>query len=333
MQVNPNIDQLHVKNSSIPLTLASLPLKPLQYAEPTSLRNDRVSRSILTFVKGPDIIHHLKAGKKRVSHAVSIHILRKDYSNFIIYTVCFTFLFLKIQFDASFPQAVVSLQFNLMLIWPSRLGLLSIFLPLFLVVNNYHLLSYVQLLTDFKLCATTAINTQQHATQGLQTDAPCNIQQCWKLLDNNVASVCKELQVTICLIINLVNYFVYLAQVLYGWNLTVVKTTFSSILIRWANLTSLLNRKVGQYVVFLNRRNNSVAFHQVVNGDQLTTEIKGLTHLTNYTVEVVGIDTLRKPYKTPSEAIMTANRKSKYFKQGTVSEETPRFFYIHGYIW
>ena len=138
---------------------------------------------------------------------------------------------------------------------------------------------------------------------------------------------------TICLIINLVNYFVYLAQVLYGWNLTVVKTTFSSILIRWANLTSLLNLKVGQYVVFLNRRNNSVAFHQVVNGDQLTTEINGLTHLTNYTVEVVGIDTLRKPYKTPSEAIMTANRKSKYFKQGTVSEETPRFFYIHGYIW
>ena len=93
-----------------------------------------------------------------------------------------------------------------------------------------------------------------------------------------------------------------------------VKTTFSSILIRWANLSSLLNRKVGHYVVFLNRRNNSAAFHQVVNGDQLTTEINGLTHLTNYTVEVVGIDTLRKPYKTPSEAIMTANRKSKYFK-------------------
>ena len=89
---------------------------------------------------------------------------------------------------------------------------------------------------------------------------------------------------TICLIINLVNYFLYLAQVLYGWNLTVVKTIFSSILIRWANLTSLLNRKVGHYVVFLNRRNNSVAFHQVVNGDQLTTEINGLNHLTNYKI-------------------------------------------------
>ena len=40
---------------------------------------------------------------------------------------------------------------------------------------------------------------QQHAItsnnmqQGAQTDATCNIQQCWKLLANNVASVCTGL--------------------------------------------------------------------------------------------------------------------------------------------
>ena len=28
--------------------------------------------------------------------------------------------------------------------------------------------------------------------QGVQTDATCNIQQCWELLVNNVASVCTE---------------------------------------------------------------------------------------------------------------------------------------------
>ena len=104
-------------------------------------------------------------------------------------------------------------------------------------------------------------------------------------------------------------FFRYLAQMLFGWNLTVENTTFSSILIRWTNLTNVLNRNVRHYIVFLNRRNNSVTLHQVVNGDQLTTEINGIAHLTNYTVEVVGIDTLQKPYKTPSEAIMTANRK------------------------
>ena len=96
---------------------------------------------------------------------------------------------------------------------------------------------------------------------------------------------------------------------LFGWNLTVENTTFSSILIRWTNLTNVLSSKVRQYIVFLNRRNNSVTLHQVVNGDQLTTEINGLTHSTNYSVEVVGIDTMGKPYKTPSEATMTTNRK------------------------
>ena len=36
-------------------------------------------------------------------------------------------------------------------------------------------------------------NTQQHPTnmqQGVQRNATCNIQQCWELLVNNVASVC-----------------------------------------------------------------------------------------------------------------------------------------------
>ena len=42
-------------------------------------------------------------------------------------------------------------------------------------------------------------NTQQHATtsnnmkQGVQTDATCNIQQCWELLANIVASFCMGL--------------------------------------------------------------------------------------------------------------------------------------------
>ncbi|CAH3172193.1 unnamed protein product, partial [Porites evermanni] len=100
---------------------------------------------------------------------------------------------------------------------------------------------------------------------------------------------------------------VHTAQMLFGWNLTVENTTFSSILIRWTNLTNVLNRKVRHYIVFLNRRNGSVALHQIVSGDRSTTEINGLTHSTNYSVEVVGIDTMGKPYKTPSEATMTTN--------------------------
>ena len=47
------------------------------------------------------------------------------------------------------------------------------------------LLAVAKRLTGFKLCATTPNNTQQ----GVQTNATCNIQQCWELLANYVASV------------------------------------------------------------------------------------------------------------------------------------------------
>ena len=44
-------------------------------------------------------------------------------------------------------------------------------------------------LTGFKLCAATPKNMQQ----GVQTAMTCNIQNCWELLANNVASVCMGL--------------------------------------------------------------------------------------------------------------------------------------------
>ena len=61
---------------------------------------------------------------------------------------------------------------------------------------------WLKSLTGFKLCATTSNNMQQ----GVQSNATCNIQQCWELLanillrpfargftPNNVASLCTGL--------------------------------------------------------------------------------------------------------------------------------------------
>ena len=44
--------------------------------------------------------------------------------------------------------------------------------------------------SNFAQQHTTTSNNMQH---GVQTDATCNIQQCWELLPNNVASVCMGL--------------------------------------------------------------------------------------------------------------------------------------------
>ena len=45
----------------------------------------------------------------------------------------------------------------------------------------------------FQTCATTRNNMHQ----GVQTDATCNIQQCWELLADNVTSVCTGLNCTL----------------------------------------------------------------------------------------------------------------------------------------
>ena len=53
---------------------------------------------------------------------------------------------------------------------------------------------WLKRLTGFKLFATTRNNlTSNNMQQGVQTDATCNIQQCWELLANNTASVCTGL--------------------------------------------------------------------------------------------------------------------------------------------
>ena len=69
------------------------------------------------------------------------------------------------------------------------------------------LLRYASAITEQKKCwellaeefdqfQTLRNNTQQHTTtcnRVMQTDATCNIQQCWELLADNVASVCTGL--------------------------------------------------------------------------------------------------------------------------------------------
>ena len=49
--------------------------------------------------------------------------------------------------------------------------------------------------------------------------------------------------------------------------------------------------------------------NKVTPGNRLTTEIDGLVHSTNYTVEVFGVDEVGQPYKTPT--VNSSTKKSK----------------------
>ena len=89
-------------------------------------------------------------------------------------------------------------------------------------------------------------------------------------------------------------------------------TTSNSILIQWANLTSLLNRQVLHYVILLNKTNMNAMAFEATDGSRLNTEIGGLDHSTNYRVTVFGVDEQGRPYKTLEVNATTRNSKNVY---------------------
>ena len=65
------------------------------------------------------------------------------------------------------------------------------------------LLRYASAITEQKKCwmllakkSDRFQTLRNNMQQGVQTDATCNIRQCWELLANNVAFVCKGLEIT-----------------------------------------------------------------------------------------------------------------------------------------
>ena len=84
-----------------------------------------------------------------------------------------------LQTDAKTPNRDITLRANgpnnSQHCWPDNVGTWCVCLC-----------EVVERLTVFKLCATTPNNTPIRATQGVETDTKCNIQQCWQLLDRRV---------------------------------------------------------------------------------------------------------------------------------------------------
>ena len=101
------------------------------------------------------------------------------------------------------------------------------------------------------------------------------------------------------------------APLLTGWRVTVANTTSSSISVQWTNLTSLVNRQARNFIVLLNSNNGSALANKVTHGNQLTTEIIGLEHSTNYTVILVGVDEQGQPYKSLAVNATTEESKEK----------------------
>ena len=106
--------------------------------------------------------------------------------------------------------------------------------------------------------------------------------------------------------------------------MSVDNTTSTSVLIRWTNLTSILNRQVLHYIILLNKTNGNALIHEITDGNNLNMEISGLKHSTDYTVEVVGVDYQGRPYKTLEVNATTQNSTNSYYFMNY-------FFLSHGF--
>lgn len=97
-----------------------------------------------------------------------------------------------------------------------------------------------------------------------------------------------------------------------GWTVSVDNTTSTSILIQWANLTSLINRQVLHYIVLLNGTDGNALAYEVTDGSRLSSEIGGLKYSTNYGATVFGVHEGGRPYKTLEVNATTKNSKNVY---------------------
>ena len=96
------------------------------------------------------------------------------------------------------------------------------------------------------------------------------------------------------------------------WNLTISNETYSSLSVQWTNLTALLGGQVEHFIVLLklNKNNNSIVAHKIVNGREEKTEMTGLWSSSQYIVEVFGIDTMGQPYRTLEVQVRTLTGKT-----------------------
>ena len=152
-------------------------------------------------------------------------------------------------------------------------------------------------------------------------EIPCHIHYMYVCM--NLSQICVTAVYLVCWLLYCAPYlwsklliekaflFLIAASLIPGWSVSIENTTFFSIFITWTNLTSLLNRQVRHYMIFLNRTKQNALGHRITLGNQLSAKIHGVMHSAKYTVEVFGVDELGQSYRTLAVNTTTKSSKKK----------------------
>ena len=97
----------------------------------------------------------------------------------------------------------------------------------------------------------------------------------------------------------------FIASIMGGWNVSVVKRAVKLVGIRWADITSDLSLGLRQYIVLARKNTSSALAGKIVPPNTTSSEIGALYGFTEYHITVVGINNDAVPFKSKDVLAIT----------------------------
>ena len=83
-----------------------------------------------------------------------------------------------------------------------------------------------------------------------------------------------------------------------NWSASSDNETTTSITVSWQNLASLLHQRILHYIVVVKSTNSSILNGNIVPGTTTSDVFYGLTPYTEYRLSVLGVNDIRRAYKS-----------------------------------
>ncbi len=104
----------------------------------------------------------------------------------------------------------------------------------------------------------------------------------------------------------------FLATTIYGWNVTILQTDFTSFTLQWTRLDANVNHSAKFYLIEVRSIHGILLAMETVPGNATSTDIRRMTPFQGYRVVVFGVDETDQRYKSLESSVSTKKGKNSY---------------------